>query len=92
MIESHDGSFYKAIQQGVLGYLSDKLDLKTTDLSKNNVQHILTENKIQSALISKTMKLMNDCEMALYGGSDSDNKTLLYENAVHLISGFEEKI
>ncbi|MCB9046295.1 MAG: protein BatD [Chitinophagales bacterium] len=83
--------FYEEISKAIWLYLSDKLNIPLSSLSKENVWDALHNRNIDRALQQQTEQVMNECETALYsgtGGSQQMNQT--YNEAVAVISKLEE--
>ncbi len=82
--------FYEAISKAIWLYLSDKLSIPISELSKENINAELSKKNIDNHKINQVQALINDCEIALYsplGGGAQKQKTL--EQATSLISELE---
>ncbi len=91
--QSGDSAYFKAIQEGILGYLKDKLGMKTSQLSKNNIRQTLLENNIEPALIDDTLQIIEECDTALYAPSLlNEQRDNLIDKAARLLSNFEEHL
>ena len=49
------------------GYISDKLSIPVSQLSKDNIEAELTNYGVQEALIAEFIGVLNECEYARYG-------------------------
>lgn len=83
--------FYEEISKAIWLYLSDKLNIPLSSLSKENVWDALNNRNIDKQIQQETERVMNECETALYSGSGGSlqmNQT--YSEAVAVISKLEE--
>lgn len=83
--------FYEEISKAIWLYLSDKLSIPLSSLSKENVWDALNNRDINKQLQQELEKVMTECETALYagtGGTQQMNST--YNEAVSIISKLEE--
>lgn len=83
--------FYEEISKAIWLYLSDKLSIPLSSLSKENVWDALKSREINDQLQKELDIVMTECETALYagtGGTQQMNST--YNDAVQIISKLEE--
>jgi len=83
--------FYEEVSKAVWLYLSDKLNIPLSDLSKENIAGKLKIEGVNTAAIEQTQNVILECEMALYspsGGTKQRAHTL--DNAAQLIGTLEE--
>lgn len=84
-------AFYEEISKAIWLYLSDKLNIPLSQLSKESATQALTERHVSEALQQKTANIIDDCELALYspaGAAQQMNRT--YEDTITLIGQLEE--
>lgn len=82
--------FYEEISKAIWLYLSDKLSIPLSSLSKENVWDALQGRNISKDMQQEVESVMNECEAALYSGAGSSqemNET--YTTAVDVISKLE---
>ena len=85
--------FYEEILKSLYGYLSDKLGIPASDLTKNNASDSLKEKGISDETISLLLSILDKCEFARYAPSSSDTDASdLYEEASLFIKSVENKI
>jgi hypothetical protein len=93
MQQNKEKEFYDEVIRALWQYISDKLHIPISDLSKENISIKLSEKNIDSTQIQQLNHTLEDCEMALFA---SINKTeamkKTYENAVNWISNIDENI
>lgn len=83
--------FYEEISKAIWLYLSDKLNIPLSSLSKENVWDALQSKNINRDMQLHIERVIEVCETALYagvGGSEQMNQT--YTDAVAVISKLEE--
>ena len=86
-------AFYEELHRALLGFVSDKLNLDATDLSKENISAKLVENGVAEGLAADFIGLLDACEFARYApdaGHDAMNTH--YEKAVSVISAIDESM
>lgn len=84
--------FYEEISKAIWLYLSDKLNIPLSELSKETAAKGLNDRDIPGTLQQKVYNIIDDCELALYapsGGRQQMDDT--YSETVSLISELEEK-
>ena len=91
--ESNESALYEAILKALWGYLSDKLSIPASNLSRENIAVNLKKYSIDKKLIQAFSDLLDECEYAQYApqGSGSEMKEV-YEKAVQMIVKLEQKL
>ncbi len=85
--------FYDAVEGALLTYLRDRFSLQVADLSRKNIQQVLTEAGADRGLTDRYDRLLGRCEMALYAGQDSAaDLGETYATAVDLITETERQL
>lgn len=85
--------FYDETLKAVWGYLSDKLSLPLSELSKDNVEAELNRYGADNDLIVRFMEILNTCEFAQYAPAQSEKAMDdLYESTVEAIGKMENTI
>lgn len=85
--------FYDEVLRALWGYLSDKLSIPQSNLSKDNVEIELTRYGVDETLINEFLDILNTCEFARYAPSQaSDAMDKLYELTVDAIGKMENTI
>lgn len=80
-------AFYEELHRALLGFVSDKLNIDSADMTKENIAASLSEGGVPDALVSEFTGLLDACEYARYApdaGHDAMNAH--YETAVNVIS------
>ena len=83
--------FYEEISKAIWLYLSDKLSIPLSALSRETAAETLRRRNIPEQLLRETESVMQDCELSLYapsGGRQQMRAT--YDEAVAIISNLED--
>ena len=82
--------FYEEILKAIWGYLSDKLNIPVSDLTRSNAISALTEKGIDNQLINSLTGILDTCEYARYAPSSSETGASdIYESASQFIKSVE---
>ncbi len=82
--------FYDEVVRTVWGFLSDKLNIGQSELSRDNIREKLLAREVPGPLIDRTTALLDTCEMALFAPSAAPGGMQgAYEGALSLISELE---
>lgn len=94
LLKGQDHSaFYEEVSKAVLLYLSDKLALPISVLSKESIREKLDTKEVPADLIAQVTELIQECEMALYSPSGGrQQKSMTLENAMTLIARLENHL
>ena len=93
MKASDSRAFYDEVSKAMLGYVCDKLSIPRSELSKNTVKEKLETLQVQKADIDRFMKIIHNCEMALFAGMDNaDAMQDNYQNTIDTLATIEEHV
>lgn len=84
--------FYIALEKALHNFLKAKLNIETSDMSKEKIREILTERNAQPETISEFITLTENCEFARYAPSTNAAIQQDYEKAVAIISNLEKQL
>jgi len=85
--------FFDETIKALWGYLSDKLVINKSELSKENVEQVLSKRNVSATTSATLIHLLNDCEMSLYAPAiNSGSLQQVYTQAVDLITKLENEI
>lgn len=91
--ENRKNEFYDEILKTIWGYLSDKLSIPLSQLSKENIVTELKNKGVNEAMTSGIMELLNEGEYARYAPGNADaTMDRIYSNAIEIISKMENSI
>lgn len=93
LAENKKGEFYDEVLKALWGYISDKLNIPVSKLSKDNIEYELTRYGVNEELIKEFIDALNQCEFARYAPGD-ENAAMdnVYSLAVNVISRMENII
>ncbi len=87
--ENNSKQFYDSVSRAVWGYLGDKLNISGALLSRESVAEKLKEKNVSDISIKKIFSLLDDCEMALFGGLSAGSMNEVYARTSELIDELE---
>jgi len=84
---------YEELLSALWGYLSDKLNIPLSRLSKETADLMLREKQVDSELSTKFFDITSKCEEARYApSSNNHNANELYQSAFDIISKLHQKL
>ena len=93
LAENKKNEFYDEVLKALWGYISDKLSIPVSQLSKDNIEAELTNYGVQEALIAEFIDVLNECEYARYApGNENEAMDKVYSASVEVISKMENSI
>ncbi len=82
--------FYASVASALWGYISDKLSIAPSQLTRENVSGKLADFGIDDATAQKVMDVLDNCEMARFTPMGSDSRmNALYDEAAAAIAALE---
>lgn len=85
--------FYEEILKALWGYLSDKLSIPVSDLTRNSAVSALQEKGIGLEKINSLTDMLDKCEYARYAPASSTSEvSAIYEEASEFIRSVENSI
>ena len=93
LAEKKSEAFYDEVLKALWGYISDKLSMPVSQLSKDNIEEELQKHQVADELIKEFINNLNDCEFARYAPGNQDEKMdKIYRSAIDVISKMENSI
>lgn len=93
LAENKKDEFYDEVLKALWGYISDKLNISVSQLSKDNIEYELTKYGVEPDLIKEFIDALNQCEFARYAPGDENSvMDKVYSSAVDVISKMENII
>jgi hypothetical protein len=90
---SDDKAFYNEIVKSIWGFLSDKFNLSSSDLSKETLVQMMQQKGVNADLIQETTSFISNCEMAIYAPQTIlESKSNMVKKAEFLIENLEKEI
>ena len=84
--------FYIALEKAMHNFLKAKINIETSEMSKEKISEILLERKANPDAITSFINLTENCEFARYAPSSSTAIQHDYDKAVAIISELEKQI
>ena len=93
LAEKKKEAFYDEVLKALWGYISDKLNIPVSQLSKDNIEEELVKYNVSKELIHTFIETMNECEFARYApGNQNEAMDKVYASAIDVISKMENSI
>jgi len=84
--------FYNALERALHNYLKAKLNIETSDFSKEKIQQILQDKSAEETAIYQFLELLKNCEMARYSPFSNVEMQQDYDKASNVISLIDRQI
>lgn len=86
-------AFYEELHRALIGFISDKLSINLSDMSKETIQDTLVAEGVSSAVAESLTGLLDACEYARYS-PDSGHEAMNahYETALSVISSIDASL
>jgi hypothetical protein len=85
--------FYEEVLKAMWGYLSDKLYLPPSDLTRDTASRTMEKYHIDKDSVEKMLRVIDQCEFARYAPEEASGPMdTLYREAVAVISELEDKL
>ena len=86
-------AFYDEVLKALWGYISDKLNIPVSRLSKDNIEEKLRNHGVNEELIKEFLNALNDCEFARFApGDENQAMDKVYSSSIEVISKMENSI
>ena len=93
LAENKKNEFYDEVLKALWGYISDKLSIPVSQLSKDNIEAELTKHGVAEDITKTFIGALDECEFARYApGSESEAMDKVYSMSVDAISKMENSI
>lgn len=88
-----NNKFYEELLKSFWGYLSDKLSIPVSDLSKESSIQALDKFETPEEIIEDFFEIIEHCEFARFAPAEElTDASTVYENASKIISKFEQNL
>jgi len=84
--------FYEALERAFHNYLKAKLNIETSDFSKEKISALLEERQVQPAIVSEFILVLKSCEYARYTPTSQVAMQQDYEKSARIISTIDKQI
>lgn len=86
-------NFYNEIHIALIKYLSDKLMIPVSELTKEKISEILKTKEVEEEVINNIMNIMDICELARFAPSAvNSNINDIYKQTTNVLKTIETKI
>lgn len=86
-------AFYDEVLKALWGYISDKLSIPVSQLSKDNIEEELRKYGVAEDLIKEFLNALNSCEFARFAPGDANQAMdKVYSDSLEVISKMENSI
>lgn len=93
LAENRKNEFYDEVLKALWGYISDKLSIPVSQLSKDNIEAELAKYGVADDVIKDFINALNECEFARYApGDENGAMDKVYTTSVEAISKMENSI
>ncbi|RMB63339.1 protein BatD [Dokdonia sinensis] len=84
--------FYIAMERALHNYLKAKLNITTSEMSKDRITKLLNERDLENATTIEFISLLESCEFARYTPASSVAMQQDYDKAVRVISTMDKQL
>lgn len=86
-------AFYEELHKALLGFISDKLNMPVSELSRDRIAESLKEGNVNSGLAETFIGILDACEFARYA-PDAGHEAMEahYQSAVEVISSIDSEM
>ena len=84
--------FYIALEKAMHNFLKAKLNIETSEMSKDNIQELLLSRNATQETVNEFIALTENCEIARYAPSSSVTVQQDFDKGVFIISELEKQI
>ena len=84
--------FYLALEKALHNFLKAKLNIETSELSRENIRELLLSRKADPDTVNNFSLIMDNCEFARYAPSSGTAMQQDYDSAVSVITALEKQI
>ncbi|WNJ19903.1 BatD family protein [Pontibacter sp. G13] len=89
----NEKAFYDEVSRALYGYVEDKLNVGTSEISLDNIKAQFAKRGVSEATISKLTGILETCEMALYAPSAAPKGMQgVYDDSISLIEQVEDEL
>lgn len=94
LLKNHQANpFYDETFRALLCYAGDKLGIPMTDLTKDNLQEVMTARGVSDELIRQYIEVLESCEFARFAPGDPDaTMDKIYDSATQAINDLNKQL
>ena len=84
-------TFYESLERALHNYLKAKLNIETSEMSKEHISKLLGERNVNTEVVSQFIGLLKSCEFARYAGVSQGSIQKDYDTAVQTLSSIDKQ-
>ena len=84
-------TFYESLERALHNYLKAKLNIGTSEMSKEDISKLLGERNVNTEVVSQFIGLLKSCEFARYAGVSQGSIQKDYDTAVQTLSSIDKQ-
>lgn len=88
----NQGIFYEALERALHNYLKAKLKIETTEMSKEKIEHLLLDKKVDGQSAIDFIVVIENCELARYAPVSSVSIKEDYQKAISVIASIDRQL
>lgn len=88
----HKEPFYLALEKALHNFLKAKLNIETSEMSRENIRELLLTRKANPDTVNAFTAIMDSCEFARYAPSSDAAMQQDYDRAVDVINALEKQV
>lgn len=85
-------TFYESLERALHNYLKAKLNIETSDFTKEKIQQLLQEKGVDVNTATQFISLLKNCELARYAPTTKTEIKEDYNQAVTIIANIDKQI
>ena len=92
LAEKKSDAFLDEMFKALWGFVSDRLQIPVSQLSKENVAAALLAKSVSEASVKQFTDTLDSCEMARFARGLAESNEEIYKKGIEIISKLEEEI
>lgn len=84
--------FYNEILVGLNKYVNEKLNIKTSEMTKKSIRETLDNKGVGETTTNSFVEVLEQCEMAKYAPLSNQNNQEIYEKSLDVIEEIENQL
>ena len=85
-------AFYIALEKALHNFLKAKLQVETSEISKERISGILTKKRVDATTIKQFVEVLNDCDFARYTPTTNVMMEQEFEKAKQVITNIDKQL
>lgn len=85
-------AFYEALERALHNYLKAKLNVETSDISREKITELLESKNVETSTISNFVGVLKDCDFARYTPITNVQMNQEYEKAKQVITQLDKQL